>query len=90
MKKELKVETIAEFLARGGEIKRYPMVMPEEEPHVLSVLQMNIHNTSLAESEITLGESRAVVAPKIRKPRVQKVNLSLIPAHLKAKLGIVE
>ena len=91
-KKEMKVETIAEFLARGGEIKRYPMVRPDEDTHYIQVHAKSPNELSLGDGEILFGEgkikSKFNTKPKA-KPGMENVDLSKIPQHIKDKLKLM-
>lgn len=85
MKSKFRVETIEEFLARGGEIKRYPMVGPDEEKHTIAV-------PSLTTADAARGNPSTLLAgappDKKKKQKATKIDLTLIPTALKEKLGI--
>ncbi len=89
MSKVTKKETIEEFLARGGVIKRIDATPPEE-------VKESIRSTSNKVTQVyELGDA-AFYFPENKPPRKKKskpmdlsgIDLSLIPANLRARLNL--
>jgi hypothetical protein len=84
-----KKETIAEFLARGGVIKRIEAQKPED---VNTLLKSTVAKTPQL---YDLGDA-AFYFPEEKKPRKRKkkeldlsgINMALIPAHLRETLKL--
>lgn len=81
-----KVETIDDFLARGGKINRVPTAA--KEPQV-EVIRKTVSGTpavflSLEEADLYHGEARKGAKQKKQKPSL-KIDLNVLPPALKAK-----
>lgn len=87
--KYTKVETVEEYLARGGKITYCDPAPYTRDDENFSVTTPTIHQTSLSESEIMFGEGK-IRGAKTRKPKKNSssINLTLIPADVRAKLGL--
>jgi hypothetical protein len=88
MTKWNKIETIEEFLTRGGEIKRYPMVRPEEKTETIK------SSTHAGQNLMSLDEGAhffsEIKEKKIKTKSIEElhIDMSLIPEALKKKLGL--
>lgn len=85
--KNCKVETVEEYLARGGQIEKLPYIPPQDKKDYIKVTaSLNINLMSLDEGQHFFSEKT------IRKRKVKevKIDTSLIPASLLAKLGLKE
>jgi hypothetical protein len=88
MTKWNKVETIEEFIARGGEIKKYPYVRPEEvESSVRTSTPANATLMSLDEGAHFFSEIKEK-KPSKKKEKTLDIDMSLIPEALRKKLGL--
>lgn len=82
-----KIETVEEFLARGGQIERLPYIPPPDKKDFIKVTAaLNINLMSLDEGQHFFSEKTI----RKRKPKEVKINKSLIPEALLAKLGLKE
>ncbi len=85
-RKSNKVETINDFLARGGKINRIPMAA--KEPQVEVIRKTNSGTPAvfltLEEADLYHGEARKGAKPKKQKPSL-KIDLDVLPPALKAK-----
>lgn len=81
-----KVETVEEYLARGGSIKRLPAVetirQPDATRKTTAAGPANI--MSLEEADLFYGEARKGSKPKKAKPSL-KIDLNALPEALRAK-----
>lgn len=94
--KKMRVETIAEFLARGGVIKRYPAAAREEETNKMPTETPNLDRWTLSDGEMFFGEGR-MKSTKVKKAAKQDtnitindINMNMIPDHIKAMLKTKE
>jgi hypothetical protein len=70
-----KVETIEEFLARGGQITKVPSVVPENNKNIVNSKTTIGHDMmSLGEGEFLFGKTSAKVSPM--KKRVNDEDFS--------------
>lgn len=81
-----KVETVEEFLARGGSINRVPEFVREPQ---LDVIRKTVTGgpatfLSLEEADLFYGEARKGAKPKKAKPSL-KIDLDALPPALRAK-----
>jgi hypothetical protein len=65
----MKKETLEEFLARGGEIKKYDPVEPEEKVEVIKPVHASAHLMSLDEGALFFSERQ-----KRRKASAEEKN----------------
>ena len=81
-----KVETLDEYLARGGSIKRVPAAALEPQPEVVrNQTGGPAMFLSLEEADLFFGEpSKAASKPKKQKPSL-KIDLDILPPALRAK-----
>ena len=81
-----KVETIEEYLARGGSVQKLPMVESIKIPDVVRKPSTGGPATimSLEEADLFYGEARKGSKPKKAKPSL-KIDLSALPEALRAK-----
>lgn len=81
-----KVETIEEYLARGGSIKRLPAGETARQPDAIrkTVTGGPAIIMSLEEADLFYGEARKGSKPKKAKPSL-KIDLSALPEALRAK-----
>lgn len=84
--KKFKIETVDEFLARGGQVKKLEPVSREDHRIVLPTAGGPPTIMSLGEAEVLYGEAeRPQESPEKRR---SKVNVHLIPPELRARLGL--
>ena len=86
MVKKSKIETIEEYLARGGFINK---INPVESPKQTEVIRKSIAGSpaiimSLEEADLFYGEARKGDKPKKTKPTT-KIDLSALPEALRIK-----
>ena len=81
-----KVESIEEYLARGGSIKKLPSVETIRQPEVIrkTIAGGPVTIMSLDEADLFYGEARKGSKPKKVKPAL-KIDLSALPEALRAK-----
>lgn len=81
-----KVETIDEYLARGGSIKKLPAADMIRQPEVTrkTVAGGPVTIMSLDEADLFYGEARKGSKPKKAKPSL-KIDLNALPEALRAK-----
>lgn len=81
-----KVETVEEFLARGGSIKTVPEFVREPQVDVIRKTVTGGPATflSLEEADLFYGEARKGAKPKKAKPSL-KIDLDALPPALRAK-----
>lgn len=81
-----KVETVEEYLARGGSVKKLPAVETIRQPDVTrkTVAGGPVTIMSLEEADLFYGEARKGSKPKKAKPSL-KIDLSALPEALRAK-----
>ena len=81
-----KTETIEEFLARGGSIKKLPTVKVDQQPDVVKKVTTGgpVTIMSLEEADLFYGEARKGSKPKKAQPSL-KINLDALPEALKVK-----
>lgn len=81
-----KVETIDQYLARGGSIKKIPAGETIKQPDVTRkpVAGGPVTIISLEEADLFYGEARKGSKPKKAKPTL-KIDLSALPESLRAK-----
>lgn len=82
-----KVESVEEFLARGGKINRIPEVVREPVPDIIrKTVAGGAPATFLTmeEADLFYGEKRKNSAPKKAKPSV-KIDLDALPPALRSK-----
>jgi len=81
-----KVETVEEYLARGGSIKKLPTVDTVKQPDVIkkTVTDGVAIILSLEDADLFYGEARKNAKPKKAKPSL-KIDLSALPEALRSK-----
>ena len=81
-----KVETVEEYLARGGSIKKLPAAEAIRQPDVIkkAVTGGPVIILSLEEADLFYGEARKGSQPKKAKLSV-KIDLSALPEALRTK-----
>ena len=81
-----KVESIEEYIARGGTIERIPSKSLEPEPEVIRKTGPGgpAIFLSLDEADLFYGEARKGAKPKKSKPSL-KIDLDALPPALRAK-----
>jgi hypothetical protein len=81
-----RVETVEEFLARGGSINRLPEATRDPVPDVIrkTVAGGPAVFLSLDDADLFYGEARKGAKPKKPKPSL-KIDLDALPPALKAK-----
>lgn len=81
-----KVETVEEYLARGGSIKKLPPAETIRQPEVTrkTVAAGPANIMSLEEADLFYGEARKGSKPKKAKPSL-KIDLNALPEALRAK-----
>jgi len=81
-----KVETVEEYLARGGSIKKLPTVDTVKQPDVIkkTVTDGVAVILSLEDADLFYGEARKNAKPKKAKPSL-KIDLSALPEALRSK-----
>lgn len=84
--KSKKIETIEEYLARGGAINK---INPVESPKQIEVVRKTIAGgpaviMTLEEADLFYGEARKGSTPKKAKPTT-KIDLSALPEALRMK-----
>lgn len=86
MSKKIKVETVEEFLARGGEIKKIPVTEAVKQPDVIKKPTPGgpVTILSLEEADLFYGEARKSSKPKKVKPST-KIDLEALPEALRSK-----
>jgi len=83
-----KIETIEEFLARGGQIKVYPAVKPEEqEEYIRPTTTYNVQLMSLDEGAHFFSERREDKVVK-KKTNVKNINVDALPDNIRRLLNI--
>lgn len=85
-KKPSRIETVEEFLARGGNINRVPAASREPQEEVIRKTNSGAPAVflSLDEADLFYGEARKGSKPKKQKPSL-KIDLDALPPALKAK-----
>lgn len=80
------VETIQEYLARGGSVKRIPAVMLEAQPEVVRKTAQSGVATflTLDEADLFFGEP-SKRKPKKMKQQQMKIDLDVLPPALRSK-----
>jgi hypothetical protein len=84
MYKKIKVESVAEYIARGGKINKIPTVNSKVES------SMHVSNTgpaaimTLEEASLFYGESK--VSKQKRKTTTSRIDLNALPKPLRDKL----
>ena len=86
--KQMKKETVEEYLARGGKVERLPYIPPERTgkyDKIHSAPPMPVHEMSLDEGAHFFAER-----PKrrVKKPDYSSVDMELISDELKELLGV--
>jgi hypothetical protein len=84
-KNSIKIESVAEFLARGGQITKCEPQAAPDVPHVIAIPHISPHETSLGDSEILFGEGKIKASAKDAK--IPRLDMSKIPADLLEKLN---
>lgn len=81
-----KVETIEEYLARGGEIKKIPKAETVKQPDVIKKPTAGgpVTILSLEEADLFYGEARKSSKPKKVKPSL-KIDLTALPEAIRYK-----
>lgn len=81
-----KVETVEEYIARGGVIKKLPREEMAKQPDVTrkTVTGGPVAIMSLEEADLFYGEARKGTKPKKAKPSLN-IDLSALPEALKSK-----
>jgi hypothetical protein len=81
-----KVETVEEYLARGGSVQKLPAIETIRQPDVTrkTVAGGPVTIMSLEEADLFYGEARKNAKPKKAKPSL-KIDLSALPEALRAK-----
>jgi hypothetical protein len=81
-----KVETVEEYLARGGSIKKLPAGETIRQPDVIrkSVTGGPVVIMSMEDADLFYGEARKNAKPKKAKSSL-KIDLSALPEALRAK-----
>lgn len=81
-----KVETVEEYLARGGSINRIPECVREPQVDVIKKTVASGPATflSLEDADLFYGEARKGLKPKKAKPSL-KIDLDALPPALRAK-----
>jgi hypothetical protein len=84
--KTSKVESVEEYLARGGSIKRFPEANRDPVPDVVrkTVTGGPAVFLSLDEADLFYGEAKKNAKPKKSKPSL-KIDLDALPPALRAK-----
>ena len=78
-----KVETVEEFLARGGDIKVFPPQELSDDPHIIkSNVGLNQDHMTLGEGELMFGETRK--RKKKEKPIITNEEFAQMLAQAKA------
>lgn len=82
---DCKVETVEEYLARGGQIERLPYIPPADKKEYIKVSSpVNVNLMNLDEGQHFFAEK----ATRKRKVKEIHIDTKLIPAALLAKLGL--
>lgn len=86
MSVKFKVETVEEYIARGGSIKRLPAGETAKQPDVIrkTVTGGPVVIMSLEEADLFYGEARKNAKPKKQKPSLN-IDLSALPEALRSK-----
>lgn len=84
--KNLKKETVEEFLARGGEIQRVPYEAPDDINHVRSTVQKVAEPMSLLEGALLFSEK--IRRKKKKKEPLAGIDISALPEGLLEKLKL--
>lgn len=86
MAKKSKVETVEEYLARGGSIKKLPVGETIRQPDVVrkTVAGGPVTIMSLEDADLFYGEARKGSKPKKSKPSL-KIDLNALPEALRVK-----
>jgi len=86
MIKKPKVETVAEFIARGGQIKQVPKAEQVKQPDIVKKPTAGgpVTILSLEEADLFYGEARKNSKPKKVKPTA-KIDLDALPEALRSK-----
>ena len=81
-----KVETVEEYLARGGSIQKLPAAEVIRQPDIIrkSTAGESAIIMSLEDADLFYGEARKNAKPKKAKPSL-KIDLSALPEALRAK-----
>lgn len=82
-------QLIEEFLAKGGKIEKLDAIEPEWKNKVGSTTKKIPNLMTLPEGEFMFGRKQ-VKRKKIKKPDYSKINMDLIPNHLKKLLKVNE
>ena len=86
---KLRVETIEEFLARGGQIIKVPAVIPEESRAIMPTRSIISYDMmSLSEGEHLFGETRAKTTPM--KKRINDDEFAKMLDSINLPANIVE
>lgn len=86
MSVKFKVETVEEYIARGGSINRLPTGETAKQPDVIrkTVTGGPVVIMSLEEADLFYGEARKGSKPKKSKPSLN-IDLSALPEALRSK-----
>lgn len=86
MSKKSRVETLEEYLARGGSIQRIPSAILERQPDVIRTTTQGGPATflTLEEADLFFGEASKNKKAKKVKPSL-KIDLDALPPTLRAK-----
>jgi len=86
MSVKTKVETVEEYLARGGSIKKLPSVETIRQPDVIKKAATGgpVTILSLEDADLFYGEARKNAKPKKTKSSLQ-IDLSALPEALRSK-----
>lgn len=87
MKKDYKVETIEEFMARGGKITTLEYKKPPEKRKVSSTVHNMPNLMTLDEGEFFYSDSVGKEKPK-KELNLNDINMDIIPEYLKITLGL--
>ena len=88
MSEKMKVETIEEFLARGGIIKRYPAVPLETDDVVRSTAKQDSqHLMDLDEGAHYFSEVKLKRARK-KKDLLKEVDVANLPEHIRRMFNV--
>ena len=81
-----KVETVEEYLARGGSIKKLPAAEVIRQPDVIKKAATGgpVTIMSLEDADLFYGEARKNAKPKKVKPSL-KIDLNALPEALRSK-----
>jgi hypothetical protein len=89
MSSDMKKETLEEFIARGGVVKRIEAQHSDEQKEVVrSTTAKAVQLYELGDAAFYFPENKPPRKRKIKPLDLSGIDMSLIPAHLKAKLNL--